>query len=189
VTRLNLGCGAYRKGPGWTNVDEDPATEPDWVARVPPIDRTDESVAEVWMGHLLEHLEPTEADFLLRECHRVLVPGGRLGVVVPDTRRILACYLRQDHTEVEVPQGQHWRLDDLDHVCQVFLFSTVQQSRHRWAYDAPSLQRALERAGFTVGGRIDPWRDPRHSVGAWWNLGLEAVKLTARAAPGTEAAA
>ena len=177
--RLNLGCGQYflPKAQAWCNVDEDAALAPDWCIRVPPIDRPDESVAEVYMGHLLEHLEPHEADFLLRECHRVLVPGGRVGVVVPDTRWVLECYLGKTGRWVELPEGQHWCLDDLDHVCQVFLFSTVQQSRHRWAYDEATLPRALERAGFTVGARIDPWRDPRISVGARWNLGYDAVKV------------
>ena len=176
MTRLNLGSGLFPlRGGGWCNVDADPATEPDWVARVPPIDRTDESVAEVYMGHLLEHLDPVEADFLLRECYRVLVPGGRLGVVVPDTRWVLERHLAQDHTRVEVPQGRFWELDDLDAVCGLFLYSTFQSTPHRWSYDDQTLRRALLRAGFAVAGRIDPYHDPR-LVGARWNLGLEAVK-------------
>jgi hypothetical protein len=173
--RLNLGAGRYRLA-GYTNVDADPATEPDWCTRVPPIDRTDESVTEIYIGHMLEHLEPDEGAALLRECHRVLVPGGALGVVVPDTRRIAECYVRQDHTTAEVPQGRFWELDDLDDVCALFLYATFQDSPHRWSYDAGTLKRALERAGFAVAGRIDPWRDPR-LVGAWWNLGFDAVKL------------
>jgi SAM-dependent methyltransferase len=180
VSRLNLGAGHFKLA-GYTNVDADPATEPDWCARVPPIDRTDESVSEVYIGHMLEHLPPVEADALLLECHRVLVPGGRLGVVVPDTRRVLECYLRQDHTTAEVPQGRYWELDDLDDVCALFLYSTFQDSPHRWSYDGPTLKRALTRAGFTVTGPIDPWRDPR-LVGAFWNLGFDAVKLRLEAA-------
>ena len=178
MTRLNLGAGGYAlpREQGWCNVDADAATEPDWCARVPPIDRTDESVAEVYLGHLLEHLEPGEGDFLLRECYRVLVPGGRVGVVVPDTRWVLQCYLGKAGRWVEIPEGRHWNLDDLDAVCSVFLYSTIQESRHKWAYDEDTLPRALERAGFTVGGRIDPWRDPRISVGARWNLGYDGIK-------------
>jgi predicted SAM-dependent methyltransferase len=175
VTRLNLGCGAQRLGPDWVNIDQNPAVEPDWCTRVPPIDRTDESVAEIYIGHMLEHLEPGDAGHLLLECHRVLVPGGRLGVVVPDTRRILACYLRGDHTRVEVPQERFWELDDLDDVCAVFLYSTFQDSPHRWSYDATTLKRALTRAGFEVTGRIDPFHD-RRLAPAMWNLGFDCVK-------------
>jgi SAM-dependent methyltransferase len=180
--RVNLGCGRY-KLPGYENWDENPLVEPDRCVRVPPIPAPDDSVSALYMGHLLEHLAPDEAAALLRECHRVLVPGGTLGVVVPDIRRVLECYLRQDHTTAEVPQGRFWELDDLDDVCAVFLYSTFQDSPHRWSYDAGTLRRALTRAGFTVAGPIDPWRDPR-LVGAFWNVGFDAVKLAL-----TEAAA
>jgi hypothetical protein len=162
--------------PGYENWDESPLVEPDRCVRVPPIDLPDASVAEVYMGHLLEHLEPGEADLLLLDCHRVLARGGTLGVVVPDTRRVLECYLRQDHTRAEVPQGRFWELDDLDDVCAVFLYSTFQDSPHRWSYDAATLKRALARAGFEVTSRIDPFHDPR-SVPAWWNMGYDAIKL------------
>jgi hypothetical protein len=97
-------------------------------------------------------------------------------VVVPDTRWVLEGYLGQTGRWVEIPEGRHWCLDDLDAVCSVFLFSTIQESRHKWAYDEDTLRGALERAGFTVGARIDPWRDPRISVGARWNLGWNGVK-------------
>jgi hypothetical protein len=185
--RLNLGAGNFPlRGGGWVNVDEDPATTPDWCTRVPPIDRTDESVAEIYIGHMLEHLGPEAADLLLLECYRVLVPGGKLGVVVPDTRRILACYLRRDHTRVEVPQERFWELDDLDDLCAVFLYSPFQDSPHRWSYDAATLKRAMARAGFTVTTRIDPFHDPR-LVPAWWNLGYDATKPRAAVPAGTAA--
>jgi SAM-dependent methyltransferase len=171
-------------GDGWSNWDEDPAAPADRTVRVPPIDLPDGSVDEIYCGHLLEHFEPDEADALLRECSRVLVPGGRLGVVVPDTRAILWHYLTETHERVEVPEGRSWELDDLDAVCGVFLFSTCQPSRHRWAYDERTLDRALRRAGFLVGERIHPRRDPRHSVGAWWNLGFDAWKPTDRGGAG-----
>jgi hypothetical protein len=174
VKRLNLGCGAYRLE-GWDNWDADPETPADRHFFVPPIPVGDRTVDEIYCGHLLEHFEPAEADELLRECRRVLVPGGKLGVVVPDTRAVLARYLEQRHTWVEVPQGQQWNLDDLDAVCSVFLYSTIQPSRHKWAYDGATLRRALVRNGFLLGGPI-PDGDPRIAVPAWWNLSLQATK-------------
>jgi predicted SAM-dependent methyltransferase len=177
VIRLNLGSGAYRlpAGDGWTNWDEDPETPADRHAHVPPVPYGDGSVEEVYLGHFLEHFEPEEADELLRECYRVLRPGGRLGVVVPDTRAVLAHYLAGDHTMVEIPANVHWSLDDLGSVCSVFLYSTIQESRHKWAYDERSLRAVLHKAGFATTCPLAP-DDPRVSVPAWWNLGLEARK-------------
>ena len=178
MIRLNLGSGGFDlpRADSWSNWDEDPETPADRHLHVPPIPLEDDSVTEIYCGHLLEHLEPREAHHLLQECLRVLVPGGRLGVVVPDTRAILEHYLRKDGERVEVPQGQWWELDDLDDVCAVFLYSTIQPSRHKWSYDGRTLTRALERAGFGIREMIDRWRDPRASTHNWYSLGIDAYK-------------
>lgn len=179
--RLNLGSGQYNL-PGFTNVDEALSTPADAHVHVPPLRLAkDDSVEEIYCGHLLEHLPPTEADELLRECFRALRPGGRLGVVVPDTRWVLEHHLLQDGTRVEVPQGVWWDLDDLDAVNAVFLYSTIQDSPHRWSYNATTLRRALERAGFQVTGEIDRWRDERASSHNPWSLGYDAIKPEAAA--------
>jgi SAM-dependent methyltransferase len=177
MKRLCLGSGAYPlpRSEGWENWDADPETPADRHYYVPPVPAPDASVEEVYMGHLLEHFEPEEADALLRECYRVLVPGGRLGVVVPDTQTVLSRYLQQLHDVVEVPAGVYWNLDDLDSVCSVFLYSTIQPSRHRWAYDGSTLRRTLVRNGFRLGAPI-PKDDPRLSVPSWWDLGVDVYK-------------
>jgi hypothetical protein len=175
MNRLNLGCGPYVL-PDYWNVDADPASPADAHYRFPPIDAADASVDEIYLGHVLEHLEPVEADALLRECYRVLAPGATLGVVVPDTRWVLEQYVRQSGQRVEVPQGVFWELDDLDAVGSVFLYSTLQESRHRWSYDETTLRRALTRAGFAVRRAIDRWSDPRASAHNPWSLGWDSVK-------------
>jgi len=40
----------------------------------------DDSVRFIYTSHLLEHLSRIEARKLLKECYRVLVPGGTLGL-------------------------------------------------------------------------------------------------------------
>jgi len=175
--RLNLGCGDFplpRAG-GWENWDEDRDVRPDVLRHVPPIDLADGTVEEVYAGHLLEHFAYDEGQALLRECHRVLVPGGRLGVVVPHTRLILSHYLRGNNPACEVPAGRWWQMSDLDEVCGLFLYSTCQRSPHRWSYDVTTLHRALGAAGFV---HVVPMAhdDARISVAAWWNLGMEAVR-------------
>jgi predicted SAM-dependent methyltransferase len=176
--RLNLGCGAFPLE-GFTSIDADPAVQPDVVATVPPLPYPDGAVAEIYMGHLLEHFDYEDGQALLRECYRVLMPGGRLGVVVPDTRAIMRLWLAGVGSRWEYPAG-HWRcVDDLDEVCAMFLYSTVQPSHHQWSYDLGTLARALARAGLQPVAEIDRYRDPRLSNGgAWYQCGWDAERLT-----------
>src|SRR6185295_7273791 len=131
----------------------------------------------------LEHLEPIEARAFLAECRRCLVPGGRLGLVVPDTREILTRWLRGDRECVEYPGGVWHAVADLDAVCALFLYSTVQGSPHRWSYDLGTLARLLTSAGFVITGEIDRYRDPRIPVGAWYQCGLDCAKPHFEATP------
>src|SRR5207302_349822 len=48
----------------------------------------------VYGSHVLEHLEPEAAMRLLRECFRILKPGGIVRIVVPDLGVIVRLYLQ-----------------------------------------------------------------------------------------------
>lgn len=177
--RLNIGSGDLpMRLPGWVNIDESPQSGVDMVLRVPPLPWPDRSVSEIFAGHFLEHLERTEAAHFLDECWRVLLPGGWLGVVVPDMREVARRYVLDEPAPMEWPQGHHRDLRDLDDMCAVIIFSTEQRSHHRWAYDKFTLSRALTSAGFEILGEMDRLGDPRIAVGAWYQVGLHARKPT-----------
>lgn len=80
--RLNLGSGDDRRE-GYINVDlrEDVADVVASVDRLPFPDRCSEEVLAL---DLLEHFPVFRTADLLDEWHRVLVPGGRLVVKVPN---------------------------------------------------------------------------------------------------------
>jgi SAM-dependent methyltransferase len=90
---VNLGCGRHFH-PDWVNVD--------FVARPPsvlkhdlrtPLPYEDASFEVVYHSHLLEHFSRAFAPQFLKECCRVLLPGGRMRVVVPDLECIVRLYL------------------------------------------------------------------------------------------------
>jgi SAM-dependent methyltransferase len=79
--KLNLGCG-YSRYPGWTGVDISPDAEPQVLSDVRSLPFEDESADEVYASHVLEHFSYDEP--VLEEWWRVLKPGGRITVIVPD---------------------------------------------------------------------------------------------------------
>jgi hypothetical protein len=87
--RLNLGCG-QRKFPGYLNVDKYPECGPDQVVDLEhfPWPWPDDSVAEVRLIHVLEHLGASTAIYLgiLRELWRVCRHGAEVHIVVPHPR-------------------------------------------------------------------------------------------------------
>jgi SAM-dependent methyltransferase len=81
--RLDLGCGLTKRGPEYVGVDELEDSAADVVGDVIEVLKAlpDESAAEVYTSHLLEHVD--DLPELMRQVERVLEPGGRLTVVVP----------------------------------------------------------------------------------------------------------
>ena len=91
--RLHLGCGTTVL-PGWINIDR--------VARAPGVstdlDPTtlpypDGSVDEVLAEHVFEHFSFAEEGLVWIEMARVLRPGGRLTLEVPDFEWVCATFL------------------------------------------------------------------------------------------------
>lgn len=177
--RLNVGCSVFPL-PYWTNLDADRCAIADIYQRVPPLPFADGALDDIYAGHFLEHLSQADARAFLAECWRCLSPGGRLGIVVPDTREIMTRWLRGDLDCVEYPVGTWHAVKDLDDVCGMFLYSPLQSSPHVWSYDLSTLSRLLELSGFTVTGEIDRYRDPRIPIGAWYQCGFDCVKPTPR---------
>ena len=75
--QLNLGAG-HAIIEGARNLDY-----PDWDAEFDPIPEATGAVDAIYAFHFLEHLRGDDVVRILRECERVLRPGGILTVVVP----------------------------------------------------------------------------------------------------------
>jgi predicted SAM-dependent methyltransferase len=93
--RLNVGCGKNFKQ-GWINIDLGKEADLQLDVRE-PLPFADESVSTVYSEHFFEHLEyPDEARHFLKESLRVLQPGGRFSVGVPDTEWLVTAYAGED---------------------------------------------------------------------------------------------
>ena len=91
---LNIGCGASFHA-DWVNLDAapvSPAVRAHDLAE--PLPFADGHFAAVYASHVLEHFDPAGGLRLLRECLRVLEPGGVARIVVPDLEGIARAYLQ-----------------------------------------------------------------------------------------------
>jgi len=106
----------------------------------------------VFSEHLIEHLTYPQGEGMLRECYRVLKPGGRIRVGTPDLRVIIGLfaespsdteqeYIRYHVDKFVKPHGEH---------SPVFVLNNIVRNwGHRFLYDEATLRGALEKAGFT----------------------------------------
>jgi len=158
VRRVHLGCGAKVK-PGWLNLDLHPAADLQLDLRE-PLPLPDGCADVVYSEHFLEHLGwPGDAEAFLLECHRILRPGGRISIGVPDTEWPLRQYPDGgDYFEIaKASWHPAWCRTRLDHLNVHFR----QNGAHLYAYDAETLSQVLADAGFTAIARreFDPELD------------------------------
>ena len=94
---------------------------------------TDASVDFLYSSHFLEHLSWGAGLRLLRDCYRVLHPGGVIRLCVPDLEKAVQFYLR----------GERDRF-----LSYFFSDATGQRRQHRFMYDFELLYEALSSTGF-----------------------------------------
>jgi len=89
--KLHLGCGS-KLFPGWINIDMNPKGDFTLDLRE-GLPFTDNSVERIYTEHSLEHFyREHDGPFLLRECLRVIEPGGWIRITVPDAQIFLDFY-------------------------------------------------------------------------------------------------
>ena len=90
---LNIGCG-NRFHPDWTNLDFH-STGPGVIAHnlLDGLPFADNTFDVVYHSHVIEHFTKKDAAALIKECYRVLRPGGTLRVVFPDFEQAVREYL------------------------------------------------------------------------------------------------
>jgi len=187
--RLHLGCG-LNTPEGWIHVDgswnawvakyptlrrvfkaihllsadlKDIGWNPDIIIHDlrKPLPFPNDHFTAIYASHLLEHLYREGAKALLKECVRVLIPGGVLRMVVPDLYSIISEYMGERPPGKVSGNGEgNNRADRLNkrlmfRSCEpragnLFLriYSSLKDLHsHKWMYDADSLIFYFQEAG------------------------------------------
>ena len=117
-----------------------------------PLD--DETVDFIYCSHFVEHLTHKDVIKLLKDCYRILKPGGWIRVICPDLRIITSKYL-EGNTEYVLFKSKK---SDLSHAFIKSLLLSANRSfleriffssnLHCCMYDYNSLSSLLSKCGF-----------------------------------------
>lgn len=142
----------------------------------------------IYTHHFLEHVPYESARAFLAESFRILAPGGRLRIAVPDAGKLLDLYALHtpegDEAVMNFYPSYHRKpqhltpMDVVNHV-----FRDERANTHFFAWDFRTLELRLKKAGFAQvircnrGESSDPMLAGKDIVG-WENhsLYVEAVK-------------
>ena len=155
MKKLHLGCGGHILR-GWDNLDRNTAhgaIECDLTKQLP---YPKESVSHVFSEHFIEHLDEVEGMRLLRQCYRVLIPGGVIRITCPDLQQYVEAYLNWQPSEGDAKlfrNGTQYlnyamlgeALDGL-HYSSNIRIST--DHGHKYIYDERDLTEKLQKLGF-----------------------------------------
>lgn len=145
-TFLHLGAGT-RKLPGFVNIDIEPGADMQ-LDLTQPLPWNDRSVAGVFSEHFIEHISQADAIRLLRECRRILVPGGVVRIATPDLHEMVRDYAEQRIN----PDWEKFGLTWTANRCERFNIG-MRWWGHQWMYDEEELTRLARMVGLELRGR------------------------------------
>jgi len=161
---LNLGCGRFPiRGKGFINIDMQEDLKPDMVADVLALPFEPGTVDEINAGHLLEHFDWVDGDKALRYWYHLLKPGGKIYITVPDYDVLCKRYLDDPTPE------------SLREMNDLYIYSYLQKSPHKYAYSGALLKKKMSECGFTNLERM-PIDHPYFASPVDWQVGYEGEK-------------
>jgi len=150
VARLHLGCGKHCLD-GWLNSDCDPLAGAILLDANRPFPLGDATVDRIFTEHMFEHVSYRRGLRMLRECRRVLKPGGRIRLATPNLRAFVDLFGEQ--TDELQQHYMDWFVEKYladvpnprpAHVLNLF----VRKWGHQFVYDVATLTDAMAQAGF-----------------------------------------
>lgn len=106
----------------------------------------DNSLDLVYHSHLLEHLSYVDGISFMKECFRVLAPGARMRVLVPDLEIWINAYVNKNRFFFEEYRKV---LDPQIYVPNASIFmGMLHNHEHKCGYDFESLTWLVEHVGF-----------------------------------------
>ena len=145
--KINLGSGHW-KLEGWVNVDIDRNSRPEICANLAADLPFDDGVASFMHSEdFIDQLKLDGASDFLRECHRVLTPGGVLRVLTPDLQKMARLYLEDPQRLLSMWTDYVGVPLSLNTAGEVFNLG-MRFAGHTFLYDAGTFEALAASCGF-----------------------------------------
>ena len=153
VRKLQLGCGKVLLE-GWLNTDLQPARPGVvYLDGTEPFPIASDSFDHIYSEHVIQHLPFRAGQILLRECFRILKPGGVMRLSTPNLRQLVSLLTesdgaaQQDYTR---RASDKYIPENTAYLPAFVVNNFFWDFTHQFVYDPESMRHALERAGFTA---------------------------------------
>jgi hypothetical protein len=188
LVRIELGSGPHGE-PDFTHIDAVKVGNVDIEADIRHLDWLEnESVDELYSAHTVEHISYTEIDSVLVEWCRVLKPGGKITIKMPDLDFLCRAYVEGIHSTEETmvaifggfsdypggPDGwekisgnPRWERNTISDGAVLNPGQYTEWGAHKALYTYESFIPRMVRAGFNSMGRI---------IENDWELHISAIK-------------
>lgn len=188
IVRIELGSGPHGEH-GYTHVDAVKIGNVDIEADIRSLGwLTNDSVDELYSAHAVEHISYTIIDVVLKEWCRVLKPGGKFTVKMPDLDFLCRAYVEGIHSTEEImialfggfadypggPDGwdkisgnKEWVRNTISDGNVPYPGTYTEWGAHKAMYTFESFKPRLQRAGF---------KDIQRIVENDWELHIVSTK-------------
>jgi predicted SAM-dependent methyltransferase len=158
VRKLHIGC-SDNTLPGWLNSDLAPVEDGIiYLNATASMPFEDCQFDRVFSEHMIEHVPYEGGASMLKECFRVLKPGGRVRISTPDLAFLVDLYrpgksvLQEEYvawSQSVIGVPPHLDGAGRSRGREVFVINNFFRAwGHRFIYDEETLRTALEDAGF-----------------------------------------
>jgi predicted SAM-dependent methyltransferase len=151
VKKLQIGSGINHYE-GWLNTDYDagiPGVLQMDATKVFPFE--DKVFDFIFCQHMIEHISYQDGQFMLKECLRVLKPGGKVRISTPNLAMVCGLYTTPP-TELQMSymdwSKSTW-VPNAPKATPAFVINNFFRNwGHQFIYDKETLREAIERVGF-----------------------------------------
>jgi predicted SAM-dependent methyltransferase len=158
--KLNFGCG-MAPIEGWINIDVSFSAKTDvrWDLRR-PFPHEAESCSRIYSESLFELFTPDDGIAFLRDCHRLLAPGGIARMAMPALEDVVSLYISGEWKQFDSTKPGYKHYQTVQNGAQL-MNAAFRHPDHRWIYDWEDLNRVVEQAGFARITRAE-WGQSTH---------------------------